>query len=43
MTFWNCSQMGQGEKIPLPKVFHIYHTMMKLGSYVLPKKDPKNI
>ena len=28
---------------PLPKMCHAYLTMMKLGSYTLPKTDPKNI
>ena len=27
----------------LPKICHIYPTMMKLGSYTLPRKEPKNI
>ena len=27
---------------PLPKFRHTYPTMMKLGSYTLPKEDPKN-
>ena len=34
---------GGGKKAPLPKICHIYCTMMKLGSYTLPKEDPKNI
>ena len=28
---------------PLPKICHTHPTMMKLGSYTLPKKEPKNI
>ena len=28
---------------PLLKICHTYPTMMKLGSYTLPKADPKNI
>ena len=32
-----------GKKPPLPKMCHAYLTMMKLGSYTLPKTDPKNI
>ena len=32
-----------GKKAPLPKISHTYPTMMKLGSYSLPKEDPKNI
>ena len=31
------------KKAPLPKICHTYPTMMKLGSYTLPKEDPKNI
>ena len=31
------------EKAHLPIICHTYPTMMKLGSYTLPKKDPKNI
>ena len=27
----------------LPKICHTYPTTMKLGSYTLPKEDPKNI
>ena len=27
---------------PLPKMCHTYLAMMKLGSYALPKEDPKN-
>ena len=34
---------GGGQKGPLPKICHTYPTMMKLGSYTLPKEDPKNI
>ena len=41
--FWGCSRMGGGEqKDPLPKICHTYPTTMKLGSYTLPKQDPKN-
>ena len=32
-----------GKKAPLPKISHTYPTMMKLGSYTLPKIYPKNI
>ena len=33
-----------GAKSPPPsKICHTYPTMMKLGSYTLPKEDPKNI
>ena len=28
---------------PLPKICHKYPTMMKLGTVILPKEDPKNI
>ena len=45
--FRGCSQMrgvgGGAAKGPLPKICHTYRTMMKLGSYTLPKEDPKNI
>ena len=35
---------GGGKKPhPLPKIGHAYPTMRKLGSYILPKEDPKNI
>ena len=34
---------GGGKKAYLPKIFHIYPTMMKLDSFTLPKEDPKNI
>ena len=27
----------------LPKISHTYRTMMKLGSYTLPKEDAKNM
>ena len=33
----------EGQKGRLPKICHTCPTMMKLGSYTLPKKDPKNI
>ena len=39
--FRGCSRMGGGKKAPLPKICHTYPTMMKLGSYTLPKEDPK--
>ena len=31
----------EGKKAPLPIVCHTYPTMMKLGSYTLPKEDQK--
>ena len=34
---------GGGAPPPLPNICHTYPTMMKLGSYTLPKDDPKNI
>ena len=34
---------GGGAKSPLPKINHSYPTMIKLCSYTLPKKEPKNI
>ena len=33
---------GGSKKAPLPKSCHTYPKMMKLGSYILPKEDPKN-
>ena len=37
-------QGRRGQKSSLlSKISHIYPTMMKLGSYTLPKEDPKNI
>ena len=46
-SFWGCSWMGVGrggepKKLP-PKICHTYPTATKLGSYTLPKEDPKNI
>ena len=46
-SFWGCSWMGGGrggepKKLP-PKICHTYPTATKLGSYTLPKEDPKNI
>ena len=38
--FRGCSRMAKND---LPKICHTYPTMMKLGSYTLPKEDPKNI
>ena len=35
--------VGTFQKGLLPKICHTYPTMMKLGSYTLPKEDPKNI
>ena len=34
---------GGWQKAPLPKICHTHPTMMKLGSYTLPKEDPKHI
>ena len=42
--FQGCSRMRDGAKRPpFPEICHTYPTMMKLGSYTLPKEDPKNI
>ena len=39
-----CLRMGAAAKSSLlPKICHTYPRMMKLVSYTLPKKDPKNI
>ena len=43
--FWGCSWMGGGaggKKAPSLK-FVTYPAIMKLGSYTLPREDPKNI
>ena len=42
---WLLTNLGKGgcKKYPLPKIYHTYPTMMKLGSYSLPKDNPKNI
>ena len=34
---------GRRGEAPLPKICHTYPTMMKLGSYTLPKEDPEKI
>ena len=34
---------GETKRPPFPKICHTYPTVMKLGSYTLPKEDPKNI
>ena len=34
---------GEGKKALPPLTRHTYPTMMKIGSYTLPKEDPKNI
>ena len=34
---------GTKKAFSLPKICHTYPTMMRLGSYTLPKEDPKNI
>ena len=39
--FWACSRMRRG--FFFPKIRHSYPTIMKLGSYTLPKEDPKNV
>ena len=34
--FWGCSRMVGGPfLIPLPKIYHTYPTMMKLGTVIL--------
>ena len=35
--------LGGVKMLPLPTICHVYPTMMKLGSYTLPKEDPKYI
>ena len=34
---------GVAKSSSLPKICHRYPTTMKLGSYTLPKEDPRNI
>ena len=41
--FRGCSWMRVQKGLPLPKICHTYHTMMKIGSYNLPKEDQKDI
>ena len=43
--FWGCSRMGGTKKPPPPpsKICHTCPTMMRLGSYTLPKEDQKTI
>ena len=42
--FGIASRWGKGgKKAPLPKICHTHLTMIQLGSYTLPKEDPKNI
>ena len=38
---WGGGGLGY-KKLPLSKICHTYPTLMKLGSYTLPKEDPKN-
>ena len=39
---WGGGEAGGGQKSPLYKICHTQPIMMKLGSYTLPKEDPKN-
>ena len=39
---WGWGGERQKSHPPLPKMCHTYLAMMKLGSYALPKEDPKN-
>ena len=34
---------GGAIKAPFPKICDTYPTMMKPGSYTLPKEDPRNV
>ena len=45
MGFFRSAHGGGGgaKRLPLPKIYHTYPTIMKLVSYTLPKEDPKNI
>ena len=40
--FWGCSQMG-GNRAPLPKICHLYPTIMKLGAVIPYQKKIQNI
>ena len=33
-SFWECSRMGEGKKVPHPKIWLTYTTMMKLGTFI---------
>ena len=43
VLFRGCSRMGGTKRASLPKICRTYPTMIELGSYTLPKEDPKNI
>ena len=45
MVFFGAAHGWGAKKVPPPllKICHTYHTMMKFGSYTLPKEDPKTI
>ena len=44
MGFFGAAHGCRGSFLPpLPKIRHTYPTIMKLGSYALPKEDPKNV
>ena len=44
MGFFGAAQgRGRLKGLPFRKIGHMYPAMMKLGSYTLPKEDPKNV
>ena len=41
--FGTAHGLGEDKNAPLPKICHAYLTVIKLGSYALPKEDPRHI
>ena len=41
--FGTAHGLGGDKKAPLPKICHAYFTMIKFGSYTLPKENPRHI
>ena len=41
--YFDAGHGWRGKKVPSLKICQTYSTMMKLGSYTLPKEDPKNM
>ena len=41
--FWGCSRMGGAKMSPLPKFFHTYPTIMKLGTVIPYQKKIQKI
>ena len=42
-SFWGYSRMEGGQKGPLPKICHIYPTMMRLGTVIPYLKKIQNL